>query len=121
MQQLLMEREKNWSNLRNKLDETITAKETLYNEHLDLIQQFNKYKDENQNEPTNYKNLINQKINEYEAMKNEKKNLAETNNLLMKEMDLIKTVRSFLNSRAFNHNKVLRTGQRKRKTTTRRI
>lgn len=97
MQQLLMERERNWSNLRQKLDETMTAKETLYNEYLNIIQQFNKYKEENpenlsEQGPADFKNLINQKINEYEALKNEKLKLADTNEKLIKELDDIKTV-----------------------------
>ena len=94
MQQLLMEREKNWSNLRQKLDETIIAKEILYNEYLDIIQQFNKYKEDNpvKTEPIDFKNIINQKNNEYETLKNEKLKLYDTHEAKLKDLEIVKTV-----------------------------
>jgi hypothetical protein len=94
MQQLLMEREKNWSNLRQKLDETIIGKDALYNEYLDIIQQFNKYKEDNpvKTEPIDFKNIINQKNNEYDALKNEKLKLYSTYEGIVKELEIVKAV-----------------------------
>jgi hypothetical protein len=94
MQQLLMEREKNWSNLRQKLDETIIGKDALYNEYLDIIQQFNKYKEDNpvKTEPIDFKNIINQKNNEYDALKNEKLKLYSTYEGILKELEIVKAV-----------------------------
>jgi hypothetical protein len=94
MQQLLMEREKNWSNLRQKLDETIIGKDALYNEYLDIIQQFNKYKEDNpvKTEPIDFKNIINQKNNEYDALKNEKLKLYCTYEGILKELEIVKAV-----------------------------
>ncbi len=82
MQQLLMEREKNWSNLRSKLEETMLSKDKLYNEHLDLIQEFNQYKIESQNTE---KEITDDEIIDFEILKSE-------NVKLIEEIDFYKKV-----------------------------
>lgn len=106
MQQLLMEREKNWSNLRAKLEEAISTKETLYSDYLDLMQRFTQLKQESEYsvvELRDVKNLFNLKSTETESLKAEKMKFLELNTNLNNQIETFKKVLIYFIK--FNSNK----------------